>query len=484
MSLNFLNMFNMVATTTVGPTPWSIMSMCGPVSLYVKRINPDHVILHVKVIDHDLLTSSRDGFLTFHIEVHDLEHENTSTRNYISSESVTKTIFQVNHGCAYFFECHVSNGYEIESTATYYDTCEDPICQIQVPTLPVWDVALLKETAIHFVQDDQPSSIDVLFRNNHRQYFEDIKLNNSNIMCVSSKIPNGDPRCPIANVLEGIEFNVGDQNCLPMYSHLGDTRVVIPVNDMINPYTNRLYFSDLYCQGQGHYVQLVVTKPDTPADDFCIENLPSLPLIPHNSSFNNPFFFFDQKCGKFKVTTVLEVSIFYTENIKIDEENHYFENGFGRRSVGYGKPKDPTCITCNLHLLPRDYLNSCFIQNCEICAKIDQSGSAQNRFTGETIDCLKNVSCQIQNVIYLFQDVKCGNFYVGQTSRKLRDRILEHMRGDGKVAKHIRQYGLRRVVILEFVLDEKVRKFREEVWISLLGTGWPKGLNMVNPHAR
>ena len=182
------------------------------------------------------------------------------------------------------------------------------------------------------------------------------------------------------------------------------------------------------------------------ADAFCAQRLPRLPWIPRNSGFEKPLFFFDQKTGVFMATPTVWVSIFYTENVRINDNTDFYEHGFGRRAVGYGKPKDPSCVICNLHLIARSDLKFCYEENCLVCPCIDHTGFIKSNANGKTFPCLSNVSCRMQNLVYLIECRECGKQYVGQTSRPLRERILEHVRDifhqrHTSLAIHINAHG-------------------------------------------
>ena len=406
------------------------------------------------------------------------------------------------HGSAYNSTCQVfsdTNFFSIAETSRYYHTYQDPIVRTGNPdVLSKGQVDLLKKTAITVVRNEnsQPFPAHFLFRNNHPQYFEDIQLNKGNIMMMSPKNPNGDLRCPIVNNLEGIEFSVGSENLLPRNSPLGDTRLVIPSERLINRFLCNLYFCDLYCHGKGHHVLLAVTRRGSPADISCAQRFPRLPWI--SSNFENPFLFYDEQNGIFYVTFAIRVSVFYTENARIDESTDFYEHGFGRRTVGYGKPKEESCIICNPSLISRSELKFCFENNCLICSRINHIGPIESTANGETFVCLSNASCKIRNLVYAIECGVCGIQYVGQTQRTLRQRIFEHINdiNNGRptsLTEHINGHGVWNDVpnflcwVLEIIhqLPENnydlalvLRRTKESQWIAKLGTAWPNGLNI------
>ena len=256
------------------------------VQLSVTRLNHEYVNINVNVDDRLWRRSvdNRKGDLTFRIKVKNLETcgwipevEHHSHQSFFIETSSVK------FGSAYYFICQVYSDVKLSPVAEaskYYHTYEGQSFRTGMPStlLTTAEVDVLKTSAIKFVrlENKEPFLADYLFRNNHPEYFEDIQKNWGNTMLVTLKNPGGDFRCPIANRLEGIEFNVGQENLLPRNSPFGDTRVVIPLDRLIDRNLYNLYFADLYCheQGSGHHVLLVVTKSGGDADTFCANRLP------------------------------------------------------------------------------------------------------------------------------------------------------------------------------------------------------------------
>ncbi len=77
--------------------------------------------------------------------------------------------------------------------------------------------------------------------------------------------------------------------------------------------------------------------------------------------------------------------------------------------------------------------------------------------------------------------------YVGQTCRKLKDRVLEHRRSvlNGKLVTYLAMHFWEvdhniddlQVLIAEVVSTESSLQKRELFWIKLLNTAYPFGLN-------
>ena len=421
------------------------------VQLSVTRLNYESMNLNVNVHDHLWLSSvdNKKRKLTFYIKVDDLETRKARKWKYYRRKSFVINKISVKHGSAYYFTCEVysDTNSSLEAEASrYYHTYEDQIFPTDLsPSLKRADIDLLKATAIEVVrlENKEPYLANCLFRNNHAQYFEDIRKNMVNVMSVSPKNSDGDPGCPITNRLNGIEFYVGQKNLLPRNSPFGDTRLVIPLDRLINHSSYNLYFADLYCYRRGHYVLLVVSKAGSNADTFCTYRLPRLPW---NSGAENPFFFFDQEAGVFKVTPVVRVSIFYTEQVAINESTDFYVKGFGRRTVGYGKFKEKSCIICNLKLISRSELKFCANDKCILCPYINHSGCIESTTKGETFDCLTNVTCNIQKLVYAIECDICRAQYVGVAERSLGLGILHHLidivyARKCPLAEHINRHG-------------------------------------------
>ena len=71
--------------------------------------------------------------------------------------------------------------------------------------------------------------------------------------------------------------------------------------------------------------------------------------------------------------------------------------------------------------------NYCSTPNCDLCVKIDRSGSVTSKTTGRTHKTMWNVTCKSSNVIYILTCKICGMQYVGQTQRELGKRLDEHL---------------------------------------------------------
>ena len=96
------------------------------------------------------------------------------------------------------------------------------------------------------------------------------------------------------------------------------------------------------------------------------------------------------------------------------------------------------------------------------------------------------MNCNSTNCIYLITCNKCEKQYVGESGRKLKERINNH-RSDIKTNKHTSiaihfndiGHNFKHFAILpiELITDPVRRKAKEKWWIKELQTKYPFGLN-------
>ena len=137
----------------------------------------------------------------------------------------------------------------------------------------------------------------------------------------------------------------------------------------------------------------------------------------------------------------------------------------------------------------------CNTQLCKYCKLLDKSGNIISHYTHEHHHCMKNISCRSSNVIYCLTCNNCGKQYVGQTLRRIKDRLYEHLRDidtlnkDKPLGVHFSQSCQAnpsiKVHILEFIKKPPrspealiIRNRIEKRWIHLLRTPVPLGLNL------
>lgn len=85
-------------------------------------------------------------------------------------------------------------------------------------------------------------------------------------------------------------------------------------------------------------------------------------------------------------------------------------------------------------------------------------------------------------IIYLITNKKNGKQYVGQTTRTLRERKMEHARKNGLVGRAIRKYGRENFDIRQIDSADSIELLnkKEIEWIEKLETKTPYGYNLCN----
>ena len=99
--------------------------------------------------------------------------------------------------------------------------------------------------------------------------------------------------------------------------------------------------------------------------------------------------------------------------------------------------------------------------------------------------------CISKDVIYCIECTKCGEIYIGETERRLGDRIREHLRymknknRHKEVAIHFNSFGnsldhFRVQVLFENINGNLARKIKESFFIMKFGCVYPLGMNRDN----
>ena len=71
--------------------------------------------------------------------------------------------------------------------------------------------------------------------------------------------------------------------------------------------------------------------------------------------------------------------------------------------------------------------NECKKPNCKYCELLTKTGSITSKTTKEKFTTKHNVTCNSSNLIYCIECKKCNIQYVGQTKRKIKERVREHI---------------------------------------------------------
>ena len=492
--------------------------------LEVERRSKEEAIVHVKI--EGTLQKHINAQGTVVVKMGDIRRDEKSKYDCNRKHDGTwaTDVINIREGSAYYFKCAIcGNGSKspIVEASTYYHEFKDRVIEENVEIFGMSDLEVLKRAAINFIsaKQDNLHKVDTLFRNNHRQYFDDINRNKGGIMEVSPKNPNGDPRCPAVNVIKGIEFSVGNDRRIPKRSPFDDKRFIVDVDKLVDPEINLLYFADFYCHAKRHDVTLVVTEPTSDANAQCEEKLRPLPMITRGPKTENPFFYYDAVRRCFLVTFNAWVEILYTKNVDLKLGN-LSKKTFQPRNVGYGKPKNASCTVCNISSLTTPPIKrDCPQDKCRICSQITSAGSVKSKTHGTSFSCLKNVNCQVENVIYLIECgyPGCGMQYVGKTQHALRKRITQHendikqdrrcetekkqcfaeqgaifeetIRNRKSLPEHVNSHDQNerpklKIAVLEIVpqfsksdANSDLIRAMEKEWITRLGTLAPDGIN-------
>ena len=139
--------------------------------------------------------------------------------------------------------------------------------------------------------------------------------------------------------------------------------------------------------------------------------------------------------------------------------------------------------------------NACHKKDCIYCPLLDKTGNITQE--GRQMTSKHNITCNSSNVIYCIECKKCNHRYVGQTKRKIKDRVREHLYGiktqkDTDVSYHFNTNGHRgkrdmKVYIIDFIhahpesrRAQILRNTIEFSWIQRLKTFAPNGMNVLD----
>jgi hypothetical protein len=112
----------------------------------------------------------------------------------------------------------------------------------------------------------------------------------------------------------------------------------------------------------------------------------------------------------------------------------------------------------------------------------------RDKDNSHTFQIIGDISCNIQDLIYVICCQRCKMQYVGETGRTLRERITDHLsnirtKKPTPVGLHFNlpDHNIRdfRFMGLEHVnrADLNYRRLRESTWQLLLQTSHPYGIN-------
>lgn len=140
---------------------------------------------------------------------------------------------------------------------------------------------------------------------------------------------------------------------------------------------------------------------------------------------------------------------------------------------------------------PRQECRPCHHYRCKACLYVRSTHKFSNMVTGQNYNIRSRINCRTCNLVYLVNCTKCNLQYVGQTSRELGTRTIEHISAirrhtDTPVAKHFNlpdhQLGHFRITGIDEMAtsdDNTARQIREMYWMTTLQTIHPNGLNFI-----
>ena len=128
------------------------------------------------------------------------------------------------------------------------------------------------------------------------------------------------------------------------------------------------------------------------------------------------------------------------------------------------------------------------IKGCSVCSYLKDTKHIKSRKTGERVEMKNKFNCNSAGVVYMVECHKCGIQYIGQTTRKFKARMGEHIndiknKKDKAIPNHFNSKGHKlsdfRTMIIERVVPNDTHWLleREEMWIKRLETKEPHGLN-------
>ena len=137
--------------------------------------------------------------------------------------------------------------------------------------------------------------------------------------------------------------------------------------------------------------------------------------------------------------------------------------------------------------------NACKKANCKYCNLLVKTGTVKSKTTKETYISKHNITCNSSNLIYCIECSKCKIQYVGQTKRKIKERIREHLYHTKKgvynsdVAYHFDKSCAAEnltVHIVDFIYEhpdsKRAKILRNKIeynWVHKLKSVTPNGLN-------
>jgi len=134
------------------------------------------------------------------------------------------------------------------------------------------------------------------------------------------------------------------------------------------------------------------------------------------------------------------------------------------------------------------HVSKCKHPLCNCCKSIQENNTFTSTTTKQTYSVETSMNCNSSYIIYLITCTHCKLQYVGQTNRKLKDRLNDHKSNtrtnkQTTVGIHFRS-SPHDITNLQIIPIEQIEHnnqhqilIREQFWINTLQTKYPKGLN-------
>ena len=131
-------------------------------------------------------------------------------------------------------------------------------------------------------------------------------------------------------------------------------------------------------------------------------------------------------------------------------------------------------------------VSRCMTARCKCCTVIITGNTITSNVTNTEYRISDRMSCNTVNIIYVINCLKCNKQYVGETGRKLKDRLNNHrsdirLKKQTAIAIHFNDilHSIKDLSIIPIEIAERsdYRKYREDYWIKQLKCYYPFGLN-------
>ena len=127
-------------------------------------------------------------------------------------------------------------------------------------------------------------------------------------------------------------------------------------------------------------------------------------------------------------------------------------------------------------------------RKCNKCQACKKNGNQTIITSKQNFNAkIQKFNCKEEGIIYAIKCNTCSQLYIGQSGRNLTTRIGEHIRditkqkSNSSVAAHFNKHAYAKLnfecQILEYEKDKFTRLIKEGIWIDLLKTTFPEGLN-------